>query len=135
MHKQRALHPARAGALLLLSFVFLSALARVNVSRADESDTCSAVTRDLRGQIEEIKSLNAAPPTLAPANPSKKHQPEAPPQIAARDRVQADMLNDMLPGMGCPRLDIDQELKQPANPSLLPAKVPPKHKKQKHERW
>jgi hypothetical protein len=133
MRKQRALHPARAGALLLLSFVLFLVSARIDVSRADESDTCSAVTRDLRGQIEEIKSLNAAPPTLAPANPSKKHQPEAPTQTAARDRVQADMLNDMLPGMGCPRLDIDQELKQPANPSLLPAKASAKHKKQKHE--
>lgn len=133
MRKQRALHPARAGASLLLPFVFLSASAWIDVSRADEVDMCSAVTRDLRTQIEEIKTLNAAPPTLTPpANPSKKHQPEAPTQIAARDRTQADMLNDMLPGMGCQRLDIDQELKRPADPSLLPAKVPQKHKKHNH---
>ena len=136
MHVRRALHPARACALLLLSIAGLTGLARSSVTRADESDTCSAVTRDLRGQIEEIKRLNAALPILvAPASPSKKHQPEAPAQVAARDRVQADTLNDMLPAMGCARLDIDQELKEPLDTSLLPAKAPPKHKKQKHEQW
>ena len=107
----RALHPARAGALLLLSFAVLTGLEGSSVTRADESDTCSAVTRDLRSQVEEIKRLNAAPPALVvPTNPAKKHQPEAPTQIAARDRVQADTLNDMLPAMGCARVDIDQEL-------------------------
>lgn len=96
---------------------------------AAETDTCTAVTRDLRSQIEVIKQLKAQPANSLAA-PSK-HPQETPQQIATRDREEADVLNRMLPGMGCAPLDIDRELKQPTNQALLPKSAPARHKKHK----
>jgi hypothetical protein len=92
-------------------------------------DTCAAVTNDLRGQIETIKKLNASP-AGALRSEKKGVPPESPQSIAARERGQVDVLNQMLPGMGCPRLDIDYELTQPLNQALLPP-APKKIKKHK----
>lgn len=99
-------------------------------ARAAESDTCGAVTRDLRGQIEVIKRLKVQ--SGDSLTTSRKHPAEPPQQIAARDREQAEVLNQMLPAMGCASLDIEQELAKPADQALLPAAAPKKHKKHKH---
>lgn len=93
-------------------------------------DTCAAVTNDLRGQIETIKKLNASPPGALRGEKKKGAPLESPQSIAARERGQVDVLNQMLPGMGCPRLDIDYELTQPLNQALLPP-APKKIKKHK----
>ena len=86
-----------------------------------ESDACALVVRDLRGQIEGMKLLKAQRPSPSFDGPAKKHRaPESTHAILARDREQANALNAMLPGMGCARLDIDQELAQPLNAALLP---------------
>jgi hypothetical protein len=102
-------------------------------TRADSStpvDTCAAVTNDLRGQSETIKQLNASPGGALRSEKKKGVPPESPQSIAARERGQVDVLNQMLPGMGCPRLDIDYELTQPLNEALLPP-APKKIKKHK----
>jgi hypothetical protein len=52
-------------------------------------------------------------------------------QVLARQRRQADSLNELLPALGCKTVDIDSELKRPPNPALLPAKS--KHTK-KHKK-
>ncbi len=86
-----------------------------------ESEACALVVRDLKGQIERMKLLKAQRPPPSFDSPAKKHRaPESPQAILARDREQANALNDMLPGMGCARLDIDRELAQPLNAALLP---------------
>lgn len=97
---------------------------------APTTDTCAAVTRDLRGQIETIKKLNASPAGTLRSEKKKGAPLESPQNIAARERGQVDVLNQMLPGMGCPRLDIDYELTQPLNQALLPP-APKKIKKHK----
>ena len=90
-----------------------------------ETDACAVATRDLRGQIETIKAsaVTSGKRTLADR--------ESPQIIAARDREQADALNQMLPGMGCQRLDIDYELSQPLNAAWLPA---PSNNSKRHKK-
>jgi hypothetical protein len=100
--------------------------------RAEENDACKVVTRDLRGQIEAMKLLKAKEQPLRFDDPSKKSRgPESPQTILARDREQANALNAMLPGMGCPSLDIDHELAQPLNAALLPPARAAAHKHRK----
>lgn len=106
--------------------LFSSAL---GTARASESETCAAVNRDLRGQIEVIKQLKRQPASTL-KNSSKN--PEEPPQkIAARNREQAEELNRMLPAMGCASLDIERELAKPVDRAFLPKAAPKKHKKHK----
>ena len=100
-------------------------------SHAESTDTCAAVTNDLRGQIETIKKLNASSAGALRSGKKRGASPESPQSIAARERGQVDVLNQMLPGMGCPRLDIDYELTQPLNQALLP---PPPKKIKKHKK-
>lgn len=118
MRGSQALHPAQYAALLCFSCTALCASSLRETANANQIETCAVVTKDLRSQIEEIKRLNRAPASTVTR--VEKHPKESPRAIAARNRVEADALNDMLPGMGCKRLDIDQELKAPPDPSLLP---------------
>lgn len=118
----------RTTALVGLAVCLSSALGMA--AQAAESDTCAAVTRDLRGQIEVIKQLKTQ--SASPLTTSHKHPAEPPQKIAARDRVEAEELNRMLPAMGCASLDIEQELVKPVDQALLPPAAPKKHKKHKH---
>ncbi len=96
---------------------------------ASESPACLAIVKDLKGQIETIKVLKAHPdtgfrtfeiPIDSKSKAKKRTQAEDPRKILSRDREQAEALNAMLPGLGCSRLDIDYELKQPINEALIP---------------
>lgn len=120
----------RCGLVLTAALAAVACCLSSTRPRADTSppaDTCSAVTRDLKSQIETIKQQKAHPDNGF-ATFSKKHgKPEDPQKTLSRAREQAEALNALLPGMGCPRLDIDSELAQPANQALLPA--PPKSSK------
>lgn len=99
--------------------------------QSPDSGACAVVVADLRGQIEAIKELKADSAGKLQGFPGKRRLPEAPDHIAAREREQANALNAMLPGMGCPRVDIDAELAQPLDRALHdPApKASKKHRK------
>lgn len=99
-----------------------------------EGGACAAITKDLQGQIETLKALKAHPDNgFKQFSSTKKHpeKPEDPQKGLSRERERVETLNTMLPGMGCPRLDIDYELAQPLNQALLPES--PKSSKKHHK--
>ncbi len=100
-----------------------------------EGGACAAITRDLLGQIETLKELKAHPDNgFKEFSSTKKHpeKPEDPQKELSRERERIETLNIMLPGMGCPRLDIDHELAQPLNQALLPPASKDSKKHHKH---
>jgi hypothetical protein len=102
------------------------------LAQADAANgVCDAVVSDLRSQIEAIKEAKARSRVAAPRFAGKHGETSASAEEAMRRaREQADALNAMLPGMGCPRLDIDTELTLPMNHALLhaPSTTSKKHR-------
>lgn len=110
--------------------VGLALPARADTAAAPDNGPCASMAKELVSQIEEMKKTRAAGNQLrAPVDP-KVGDVHVFDQLAARgngtrealarERRQADTLNDMLPALGCPKVDIDAELKKPLNPALLP---------------
>ena len=124
----------RCGLVLTVVFATVACCLSSTRPHAEPADggACAAITRDLKGQIETIKELNAHTGNVFNANSKKHGKPEDPQKAASRAREQAETLNAMLPGMGCERLDIDHELTLPENQALLPAtqKSSKKHRTQ-----
>jgi hypothetical protein len=83
---------------------------------------CAAVAKDLHGQIETIKLLKDKASDGLPqfSRAGKGAKSEDPQTVLVRARQQAEALNQMLPGLGCERIDIDYEMTQPLNRALLP---------------
>jgi len=115
---------ARAAAALAVAAVAGGTLSARAESPDPQNATCAAMISDLESQIEQMKKTAGEAQSFTPPAGLKEK--------LARERREADELNEMFPALGCAKLDIDGELKKPAKPELLrsaPARSGKKHKR------
>jgi len=128
-----------------IAAIGFAAAARADTPAVTDDGPCAAMTREVNAQIEEMKRSRAAANQLkAPVDPKAGDvhifdelaaQSRGNRDLLSRERRQVDTLNDMLPALGCTKVDIDRELKKPLDPSIPPRKENTSGKKHKKKEF